>query len=384
MKKASTSIVIIAVVALTLIYSASYIVGEYEQVVIVQFGKVVRIVDKPGLYFKIPFYEEARRFEKRWLEWDGDANQITTLDKRYIYIDVFARWRIKELKVFIETLRNEKGAQGRLDDIINSATRNVIANHKLIEAIRTTSRSFAYSDEEANLTGGTKENSESPPPPDEPVSDKKDKEQALGQKPEQEPEQTQAKDDNKEAIADEKKEPQNTDNIPADLDQNSSIGSQEGLYAIKFGREKLTDLILEKASAKASQLGIELKDVQIKRIDYIESVQAKVFDRMISERKRVADALRSQGRGKSAEILGQMEKELKQIRSEAYRVSQEIMGKADAEAAAIYANVYKTDPEFYNFVKTMETYRKTIDESSWILLSTEAEFARRLKQMKDK
>ena len=155
MKRSITVFVIIVLLAIAAFSASAFIVTETEQVVVVQFGEVVRLVDKPGLNFKIPFIQDAKRFEKRWLEWDGDANQITTRDKRYIYIDVFARWRISEPLVFIETLRDEISAQGRLDDIIDNATRNVVANHNLIEAIRSTNRELVYTAEETAFSVNT-------------------------------------------------------------------------------------------------------------------------------------------------------------------------------------------------------------------------------------
>jgi HflC protein len=157
--------------------------------------------------------------------------------------------------------------------------------------------------------------------------------------------------------------------------------SKETSYEIVVGRKKLTALIVEKASEQAAKLGIELKDVQVKRIDYIESVQAKVFARMISERRRVAEAFRSQGQGLSAEILGRKERELKNIRSDAYRQAEEIRGVADAKAAAIYAQAYERDPELYEFLKTLESYRQTIDGNTWLLLTTDADYARRMSKM---
>ncbi len=138
---------------------------------------------------------------------------------------------------------------------------------------------------------------------------------------------------------------------------------------------------MKKASEKAAQLGIELKDVKFKRINYIESVRNKVFDRMISERRRVAEAFRSQGKGRSAEIIGKMQKELKKIRSGAYRISEEIRGKAEGEAAGIYAEAYKKDPEFYKFIKTLESYEQTVDEKTWILLTSDADYVKHLKGM---
>ena len=120
--------------------------------------------------------------------------------------------------------------------------------------------------------------------------------------------------------------------------------------------------------------GIELVDVQYPtRVNYIESVQAKVFERMISERKRIADRHRSEGQGKSAEIRGKKERELKVIESEAYRKTQEIMGRGDAEATAIYAAAYNKDRELYRFLRTMDTYKATIDKNSWLVLSTDAD-----------
>lgn len=387
MSKSGMVFVVVIVLALFFAYSAAYTVQESEQVVIVRFGKVVgQAVTEPGLKFKMPFIDAARRFDKRWLEWDGDPNQITTLDKRYIHIDVFARWRISTPLVFIETLRDEQSAQARLDDIIDNATRNVVANHNLIELIRSSNREFDEADEEVLLTGIPKvvdspsEELEGDQAETESSADEAAREQET-EEPQNGEDKTPAGDENtpqNEDIKDEEKP------VEQPQKQQGHVGQRgnRALYKIDVGREKLTRLILEKASSKAAQLGIELKDVQFKRIDYIESVQTKVFDRMVSERKRVAEAFRSQGRGRSAEILGRTEKELKKIRSEAYRRSEEIMGRADGEAAAIYANAYRRDPELYNFLKTLESYRETVDETSWIVLTTEADYASYLQKMK--
>jgi membrane protease subunit HflC len=152
----------------------------------------------------------------------------------------------------------------------------------------------------------------------------------------------------------------------------------EATREVELGRDKITRLILERVSKVVPDYGIELVDVQIQRVNYVETVQAKVFERMISERKRIADRHRSEGLGKSAEIRGKKERELKVIESEAYRKSQEIMGKGDAEATAIYAAAYNRNRELYKFVKTMETYRATVDENSWLVLSTSADAFRYL------
>ncbi|RKY01972.1 MAG: protease modulator HflC, partial [Spirochaetes bacterium] len=153
---------------------------------------------------------------------------------------------------------------------------------------------------------------------------------------------------------------------------------------IKWGRDKITRQILKKASKIVPQYGIELVDVRIKHINYVKEVRTKVYERMISERTRIAEKYRSEGQGKKAEIEGQMEKELQRITSEAYRTAQEIKGKADAQATVIYAEAYNNDPEFYSFIKTLETYKKSLKKNSWLIISTDNDFFKYLKNMKGK
>ncbi|MFQ6037303.1 MAG: protease modulator HflC [Candidatus Aminicenantales bacterium] len=297
-----------AILVLIILIDALYIVSETNQVIITQFGEPIGdAITSPGLHIKIPFIQKANYFEKRWLEWDGDANQIPTKDKKYIWVDTYARWRISDPLVFFQRVRDERGAQSRIDDIIDGETRNAVANFDLIEIVRSSNREFELTEEVAIL----------------------------------------------------------------DL---SSV-----IPKIQTGREKIAQIILEKSSQKTLEIGVELKDIRIKRVNYVEEVQRKVFDRMIAERKRIASKYRSEGDGKSAEIRGQKERELKKIQSEAYRTAQEIKGKADAEATRIYAAAYNLDPEFYQFMKTLETYRTIMDTKTWILLSTEAEFLKYLK-----
>jgi len=301
----------VLVLGLITLWSAFYTVQETEQVVITQFGQPIgRSVTQPGLHIKIPFAQEVNVFDKRWLEWDGNANQVPTRDKKYIWVDTYARWRIADPLLFFQRLRDERGAQSRLDDIIDGETRNVIASHNLIEVVRSSNRSFERAEE---------------------VED---------------------------------------------------VMETEAMRAVEFGRDKITRLILERASLVMPDYGIELVDLQVQRVNYVESVQTKVFDRMISERKRIADRHRSEGQGKSAEIRGKKERELKVIESEAYRKTQEIMGRGDAEAVAIYADANNRDRELYRFLRTMETYRATIDKDSWLILSTDADVFRYLQSSK--
>ncbi len=310
MTKQTTTVIIVVAAFLVLIvlFASFYIVSETNQVIITQFGDPIgEAITTPGLHIKVPFIQKANYFEKRWLEWDGDANEIPTKDKKYIWVDTYARWRIIDPLVFFQRVRDERGAHSRIDDIIDGETRNAIANFDLIEIVRSTNREFEMT-EEAEI-----------------------------------------------------------------LDLASVI------VKIQTGRERIAQIILEKSSETTPEIGVELKDVKIKRINYVDEVERKQFDRMISERQRIASKYRSEGDGKSAEIRGQKEKELLKIQSEAYRTSQEIKGKADAEATAIYADAYNRDPEFYQFMKTLEVYRNIMDKETWLLLSTDAEFLKYLK-----
>ena len=315
MKKIRNLILLFFVfLSLMVLSSAIYTVDETQQVIITQFGKPVgEPVLEPGIHFKTPFIQKANYFDKRFLEWDGDANQVPTKDKRFIWVDTYARWRIVDPLLFFQRVKDERGAKTRLDDILDGETRNVIANHNLVEIIRTTNRQLQYSD----ITKAEKMTA-------------------------------------------------------------SSI-------KIEHGRNKITELIIKAASPRLKELGIELLDLKLKRINYVREVQKKIFDRMIAERKRIAERFRSEGRGEAAKIIGRKERELRKIRSEAYKEAQRIMGKADAEATAIYASAYNQSPEareFYRFIKTMETYRGTISEKDWLILSTEGDFFKFLQRQK--
>lgn len=298
----------IALAALLLVLDAVYVVTETNQVIITQFGEPKGdAVTSPGLHLKVPFIQKTNSFEKRWLEWDGDPNQIPTQDKKYVWVDTYARWRISDPLLFFQRVRDERGAQSRLDDIVDGEMRNTVAKYILTEIVRSSNREFEMTEESALL------------------------------------------------------------------DYSNVAG------IIEVGRDKLAKIILENAAAITSEFGVELKDMQIKRVNYVDEVQIKVFDRMISERQRIASKYRSEGDGKSAEIRGQKERELKRITSEAYRKAQEIMGGADAEATGIYAKAYNADPDFYQFMKTLESYRTTLQNETWLILSTGSEFLRYFK-----
>ena len=308
MKRMSLWLLLGGFVLLLLVQSSMYTVAENEQVLVTQFGRIVsRAVTQPGLHWKTPFTQEVHSFDKRWLEWDGSANQIPTRDKKYIWVEVFARWRISDPMRFYERLRDEQSAQTRLDDIIDGEVRNVIANHDLIDIVRSSSREFERGDE-----------------------------------------------------SDEGQEDQ-------------------GVFTPTIGREQISGMVLKKSSLVMPDYGVELADIKIKRVNYVESVQQKVFERMISERKRIAARYRSEGGGKRAEIEGKVQRELLRVRSEAYKKAEEIRGRAAAEAARIYADAYNRDTELYGFLKTLEAYKGIVNENTDVVLSTSSPLLKYLK-----
>jgi len=304
-------VIFIAAAVIIVLYLSAYVVDETQQVVITQFGKVVGDpVKEPGLRFKIPFLQKATYFPKNLQDWDGVPGQVPTLEKTYIWVDTFARWRIEKPVLFFQTVTDLNQALNRLDEIIDPAVRNAITSYRLIETVRKSNR---------------------------PLDTLEDADEEAAQ----------------------------------DLASN---------YAISTGREKITREILAKAQPKLTEFGIELVDVKIKRINYVEQVQTSVYGRMIAERKQIAEKYRSEGQGEARKILGDKERDLKEIKSEAYKKAQEIKGKADAEATRIYAEAFGVDPEFYSFTKTLEAYTETMDDSSSLVLSTDSEFFKYLKQ----
>ncbi len=300
-------IIVIIVAAAVLIYNAAYIVNETEQVVITQFGRIIWDPKKdPGLKFKIPFIQTANYFAKNLLDWDGDAGQIPTLDKTFIWVDTFARWKIVDPIKFFQTVNNRFNAIGKLNDIIDPAVRNFITSNSLIEAVRKSNRTL----ETAEI--GTEDN-------------------------------------------------------------------ERVFSIISTGREKITEGILVQAQPKLAPFGIELVDIKIKRINYVEEVRKSVYGRMIAERNQIAEKFRSEGKGEAQKILGDKERDLQEISSKAYRAAQEIKGKADAAATNIYAESYGADPEFYSFVQTLEIYSESMNNSNTLILSTDSEFLKYLK-----
>jgi membrane protease subunit HflC len=297
------------IIIIFILLGAVYVVDETEQVVVTRFGEAIgKPKISPGLYFKLPIIDNANYFPKNLLEWDGDPGQIPTLDKTFIWVDTFARWKIVDPLKFFETVNNVVAGLGRLDDIIDPAVRNFITSFPLIETVRMTNREL--------------------------------------------------------------------DTFEVGVDKVQEISP---LGEVKTGRAKITKGIMQQAQPKLSKFGIELVDVKIKRLNYVEEVQKSVFDRMIAERKQIAEKFRSEGKGEARKIEGDKEREMKRITSEAYKTAQEIKGKADAQSTKIYAHAYGLDPDFYSFLKTLDIYKETMDKDSTLVLSTDSEFFKYLK-----
>jgi len=294
--------------AAVLLLSSVYTLSETEQALLTQFGRPVGgVVKDPGLHLKVPFIQEVHRFDRRWLEYDGDPNEIPTKDKKYIWVDTYARWRIADPLRFFQAVRDERGGQSRLDDIVDGETRNAVASFDLIEVVRSTNRPFQ---------------------------------------------------------------------VTEDLE---GIGAAEAMAKVSAGRSGIAKIILEKASKITPEFGIELVDVRFKRINYVDSVQQKVFERMISERKRIAERSRSEGQGRAAEIRGQKERDVLGASSGGYKTAQEVKGIADAKATSVYAKAYGRDADLYRFLKSMETLGGSVDEKTWLILSTNSELLKYLK-----
>ena len=308
------SLIVVLAMILLVVMDGYYVVNETEQVIITQFGDPVGgAVTEPGMKFKIPLIQKAHFFDKRYLEWDGDRNQVPTKDKKFIFVDTYARWQITDPLQFFQRMRDERGAQSRLDDILDGETRNAIASQDLVEVVRSTNR-----------------------------------------------------DPNADAII--------TEVI------------EDTLADISVGRDSIQDRIQKLANERTKDLGIVVLDFRFKRINYVEEVRQTVYDRMISERNRIAEKFRSEGQGEAARINGEKERELKAIQSEAFRRAQEIKGQADAEAANIYAQAYNrsnASRDLYSFIRSMDAYKKVFDDKTSVILTTDSDFYKYLNSFKD-
>ena len=303
-----------SVVAVVVILKASaFTVDQAEQVVVLQFGKPVgEPITEPGLHFKVPFVQDLRRFDKRLIVWDGDPNQVPTRGREFISVDATARWRIVDALQFLKSVRDEAGAQSRLDDIIDSVVRDNISSTELTEIVR--SKDWEVSE----------------------------------------------------------KDLERLDVVPTEKDGPGELTETIRLGRETLTR----NILREASKGMPEKYGIELVDVRIKRLNYITSVRLQVFQRMTSERQRIAEQFRSQGEGEASRIEGDTSRELAQIRSEAQRKAEIVRGEADAEAMRIYNEAFASDADFFTFMRTLESYPETLNKQTVLILGTDSDYLR--------
>jgi membrane protease subunit HflC len=263
---------------------AAYTVPQWEQAIVVQLGEPVRTVQEPGLYFKLPVIQNVLYFDKRLLAYDAAPKELLTKDKQQLVVDNFSRWRIRDPLQFYRSVRNEAGAQSRLDDVIYSIVRENLGRHTLRE------------------------------------------------------------------IMNEK-------------------------------RDAVMAEVTKESNAKARDYGIEVTDVRIKRADLPEKNELNVFNRMRTERERLAKKFRAEGDEQARKIRSESDKEVQILTAEARKQAEITRGQGDAQAVKIFADAYGRDPEFYQLVRTLEAYRNSITEGTTLILSPNSEFFRYLKQL---
>lgn len=313
------------VILVALAYLCFFVVPEGKQAVVIEFGKIKPpAIKETGLHFKLP-WREARILEKRILNWDGKEERVPTKENKYIIVDTTARWRIEDPVRFIQDLVSVDEAESRIESWIDSATKKVVSNHNLVETVRNSNKIIEAAEK-------------------------------VKQKSAQ----------------------KNGEDISIDeLVEEEVVGELE---KISVGRKVLTDKIIAAARPKMEARGLALIDVQLKRVAMEESVEKEVYNRMITERKRIANKIRSVGKGEQAKIRGRTSHDLQEIQSTAYRKVQEVKGEAEAKAIAIYAEAMKRDPQFYEFTRTLEAYRNGLRDDSQFIMSSQADFLKFLKE----
>ena len=319
MKK--TKIFIFTIIAIILIFfvlGPFYIIPEGEQSVVIRLGKIVQTQVNAGLKIRVPFIDKVVRYSKKILSWDGESQRLPTFENQFIWVDTTARWKIVDPKKFYESVGTVTQAQSRLDDVIDSGVRKIISSNSIREAVRNSNLINDIERKDVYQTSSSDEESDS---------------------------------------------------------ESVSITNLTKIeYAkIEKGRNRLSMEILAEAKQITPQYGIELIDIVIRQIKYSDDLTESVYNRMIKERNQIAEAFRSDGEGKKATWIGEMNRELLSIKSGAYKTAEQIKGEADAKAAAIYANAYNRDPEFYAFWKSLESYKEMLSKFNKTL-TTEPEY----------
>ncbi len=325
-KNIKVFVTIIIIVIVVVILRPFFILPEGEQAVVTRFGKIAKVHTEAGLKLKVPAVDQITRYSKKILSWDGDPQRLPTSEQQYIWVDTTARWRIVDPKVFYQRVTEMDEAYARLDNVIESAVKTVVAQYPLTESVRSSN---------IILESGT-------------------------------------------AILNFRSEDSGNAGKNGDGASSAEEDSVNELLAnafapIDFGREQLSEEMIERSQGSMPEYGIELLDVVIRQIRYSDDLTQSVYDRMISERQKVATGFRSDGNGRKAEWLGMLNRDRDIKLSEAETQAAKIRAEGDEEAARIYSEAYSADPEFYKFWKAMESYRKVLPAQKKVL-STDMEF----------
>lgn len=271
------SIIIIGALAILLMSSSMFTVDMTQNAIVLELQRPKETLSEPGLYFKVPFMQQIRYFSKQLLVNDSMPTEVITRDKKNLLIDNFTMWRIVDPLKFLETVRDERGASSRLDDIIYSELRVEIGTHDLHDIVTET-------------------------------------------------------------------------------------------------REAIMGKVSKEANLKASEYGIEVVDVRIKRTDLPPEIANSIFNRMRTERERIAMEYRSEGKEEATKIRATTDKEKTILIAEAYKTEQGARGEGDGEATKIYAEAFEKDAKFYTFIRSMEAYKSALKSNTTILLSEDSDF----------
>lgn len=325
-KNIKALITFIIIFIIVIILRPFFILPEGQQAVVTRFGKIAKVHTEAGLKIKVPAVDQITRYSKKILSWDGDPQRLPTSEQQYIWVDTTARWRIVDPKVFYQRVTEMDEAYARLDNVIDSAVKTVVAQYPLTESVRSSNiilesgtAILNFRSEDSGESDGTAENTSS-----------------------------------------------------AEEDSVNELLAN-AFAPINFGREQLSEEMIDRSQGSMPEYGIELLDVVTRQIRYSDDLTQSVYDRMISERKKVATGFRSDGNGRKAEWLGMLNRDRDIKLSEAETQAAIIRAEGDAEAARIYSEAYSSDPEFYRFWKAMESYRKILPDQKKIL-STDMEF----------
>jgi membrane protease subunit HflC len=313
-------IVIAVLIIIFLIMGPYFILEEGNLAVVTRFGKIVKTETEAGLKFKVPVVDHVIKYPKKIQSWDGDAQRLPTEENQFILVDVTARWKITNSKLFYESVGSIPQAHSRLDDIINSSVRKIVARNSLRESVRTSN-----------------------------IINKIERKDVYRSEP--------------------------TSNEPQDGKKIAEITTYtDTVYPeINKGRTDLSDEMLVEAKENTSAYGIELIDIIVRQIKYSNDLTVSVYNRMIKERSQIAQTFRSQGEGEKAEWMGKRERELLTIQSNAERQAKEIKAKADGTALEIRNKAYNKDVEFAEFWIALTQYQKILPKMKKIL-TTDLEF----------